>query len=97
MLNQDQIRTLWPQIKDGLRNVWEFLDDEKLSHTDGDLSAVASMVQEKTGEDRHQIKEKLDQILASFDNETDKGTNPDVTSYNRSPIVPVNEDWTPRH
>jgi hypothetical protein len=97
MLNQDQFTTLWPQIKSGLQNVWEFLDDDKLERTNGDLSAIATIVQEKTGEDRSQIKEKLDQLLASFDNETDKGIDPDVTSYQRSPVIPVNEEWTPRH
>ncbi len=96
MLNENQYRILWPEIKEGLRNVWEFLDDKILDQTNGDLSAVASIVQEKTGEDRNQIKEKLNQLLASFDNETDKGIDPDVTSYQRSPVQ-VNEDWTPRH
>lgn len=96
MLNHDQFRTLWPEIKDGLRIVWEFLDDETLEQTNGDLSAVASLIQEKTGEDRAQIKEKLDQVIASFDNKSDKGIDPDVSSYQRSPVQ-VNEDWTPRH
>jgi hypothetical protein len=97
MLNQDQITTLWPQIKPALRNVWEFLDEDTLDRSSGDLSAIASLVQEKTGEDRNQIKEKLDQLLDSFDNDTDKGIDPDAASYHRSPIIPVNEDWTPRH
>lgn len=95
MLNQDQLRTLWPAIKVGLKNVWGILGDEELNRTEGDLSAVASLVQEKTGEEREQIKEKLDQLLASYDNETDKGLNPDSSAYQRSPVV--NEDWTPRH
>lgn len=97
MLNQDQFRTLWPQIRGGLRNMWGSLEEEDLDRTGADLSAVASLIQEKTGEDRTQIKTKLESLLESFDNETDKGSNPDVSSYGRSPIAPVNEDWTPRH
>lgn len=97
MLNQDQIRTLWPQMKVALRNMWGSLSEEELDRAEGDLSSVAALVQEKTGENRPDIKDKLDQMLASFDNETDLGSDPDVSSYQRSPIAPVNEDWTPRH
>src|SRR6476660_987930 len=97
MLNQDQIKTRWPQIRVALKNMWGSLQEEELDRTGADLSAVAALVQEKTGEERAQIKNKLDHMLESFDNETDKGINPDVSSYERSPVIPVNEDWTPRH
>lgn len=97
MLNQEQYRILWPQIKGAIRNMWGSLSLDEVDRTDGDLSAVASLVQDKTGEDRSQIKEKIEQILASFDNETDKGIDPDRASYGRRPVPPVNEDWTPRH
>jgi uncharacterized protein YjbJ (UPF0337 family) len=94
MLNHEQYQNLWPQIKLGLRNMWGVLDEDELEQTHGDLSSVASIVQDKTGEDRGQIKDKLDQLLSSFDNETDKGFDPDRSGYHRSP---VNVDWNPRH
>ena len=93
MLNQDQITTLWPQMKVAIRNIWGSLSEEEVERTHGDFSALASLVQEKFGEDREQISLKIDQLMNSFDNETDLGTNPDVSSYQRSP----NEDWNPIH
>lgn len=94
MLNNEQIQTLWPQIKLGLRNVWGMLSDQELEQTHGDFSAIASLVQGKYSEDREGIKEKLENLLSSFDNDTDKGLDPDKSSYQRSP---VNEDWNPIH
>lgn len=94
MLNQEQYRTLWPEIKQGLRNLWGKLDEQELDQTQGDLSSVATLVQDKYGEDKDSIRGKLDQLLDSFDNDTDKGKDPDTSSYQRSP---VNEDWNPIH
>lgn len=78
----------------GLRNLWGRLDESELDRTDGDLSSIANLVQDKYGEEKNSIRMKLDQLLDSFDNETDKGLDPDSSSYQRSP---VNEDWNPIH
>ena len=95
MINQDQFRTLWPQIKVGLLNLWGRLDSAELDNTRGDFSAIAEIVQERYGEDNESIRAKLDNLMKSFDNDTDKGTDPDVSSYKRSPTP--NEDWNARH
>lgn len=93
MLNQDQIRTLWPQMRVAIRNLWGGLTEKEIDQTDGDFSALASLVQEKYGEGRDGISQKIDQLLNSFDNETDLGRDPDTSSYKRSPNV----DWNPIH
>lgn len=93
MLNQDQIRTLWPQMKVALRNMWGGLTEEEIDQTQGDFSAIASLVQEKTGEEREDISNKIDQLMDSFENDTDLGRDPDVSSYKRSPNV----DWNSIH
>ncbi len=95
MINQDQIRILWPQIKIGLMSLWGRLENEELENTKGDFSVIAEMIQEKYGEDREAIKMKLDNLMESFDNDTDKGLDPDSSSYRRSPVP--NEDWNARH
>ena len=93
MLNQDQIRALWPQMKVAVRNMWAGLSEQELDQTGGDFSAIASLVQEKFGENREDIREKIEQLMDSFDNDTDLGRNPDVSSYKRGPNV----DWNPIH
>ena len=93
MLNQDQIRTLWPQMKVALRNMWGGLSEAEIEQTQGDFSAIASLVQEKFGEERDEIRHKIDQLMNSFENDTDLGIDPDVSSYKRSPNV----DWNSIH
>lgn len=95
MINQDQIRILWPQIKIGLMNLWGRLTNEELENTRADFSVIAEIIQEKYGEEREDIKLKLDNLMRSFDNDTDKGIDPDKSSYRRSPVP--NEDWNARH
>ena len=94
MLSQEQFKTLWPEIKQGLRNLWGRLDNDELDRTEGDLSSIASLVEEKYTEGKGEIKEKLDHLMSSFDNPSDKGQEPDVSSYKR---MPFNEYWNPRH
>ena len=94
MLNNEQIKILWPQIKLGLKNLWGLLDDEELERTQGDFSAITELVQEKYNEDREETTHKLEQLMQSFDNDTDNGISPDVSSFQRSP---VNDDCNARH
>lgn len=94
MLSQEQFKTLWPEIKLGLRNLWGRLDEEELDRTEGDLSSIASLVEGKYNEEKSEIKGKLDHLMSSFDNPSDKGQSPDVASYRRTPF---NDDWNPRH
>lgn len=74
--------------------MWGRISDAELEAAHGDFSAIGNLIQEKYGESREDIRKKLDQLLASFDNETDKGIDPDVSSYHRSPVA---DDWNARH
>ena len=94
MLTNEQLKLLWPNIKAGLRNLWGRLEEEELDRTGADFSAIAGLIQEKYNEDRGSIKQKLETLMESFDNDTDKGLDPDSSSYRRTPF---NEDWNARH
>lgn len=87
MLNQEQIYAKWWEIKGGIRNIWGELTEEEIDSNKGDLDAIAGLVHQKFGEDRHDIKEKMDALMQSFDNETDK-TDFYQSSYARSPLGP---------
>ncbi len=91
MINQEQFKKLWPEIKVGLIGVWGRLENDELENTEGDFAAISSLVQEKYGEGWECIQEKLDKLLLSFDNATDKGLDPGVSSYQRNPMP--NEYW----
>ena len=85
MLNQEQIKAKWKEIKGGVRNIWENVTDEELDQTKGNLRAVPQIVLEKYNESPDSVNEKLERLMESFDNDTDKGIDPDISSYQRNP------------
>jgi uncharacterized protein YjbJ (UPF0337 family) len=91
MLNEEQFNRNWKEIKKGVRNLWGKISEDEVENTHGNLSALTSIIQERHGEAGESVIKKIDQLLASFDNETDKSQGPGITSYQRSPVDPENE------
>jgi uncharacterized protein YjbJ (UPF0337 family) len=87
MLNQEQIKGNWKEIISGIRNLWGDLSEEELEQTQGNMLAVSGIVQERYGESTDSITDKLDRLLDSFDNETNRNMirNDHQTSYQRNP------------
>lgn len=86
MLNQEQFNGKWNEIKGGIRNLWGKLTDDELESIKGNLTEVTGLVQQKYGDTKEEIRAKFDQLMDSFDNDTDKNISPDVDSYERSPL-----------
>ncbi len=87
MLNQEQFKGKWTEIKGGIRNLWGDISDNELEKTNGNIHAVAEIVQERYGEPPENIQEKLDRLMDTFDNETDKSLklNDGISSFERRP------------
>jgi len=86
MLNENQIKGNWNEIKGGVRNLWGRISDEELERVKGNLQEVVSIVQEKYNESKETISEKMKRLMDSFDNETDKTFDANTrTSYERNP------------
>lgn len=85
MLNEQQFKSKWTEIKGGLRNLWGRLTDEELELTKGSLTSIAQLIDKKYGETKDEIRMKLKTLMTSFDNPTDKGVSPDESSFERSP------------
>lgn len=86
MLNQEQFNGKWNEIKGGIRNLWGKLTDDEIESVKGNLTEVTGLVQRKYGDTKEEIKAKFDQLMDSFDNDTDKNISADVASYERSPL-----------
>ena len=86
MLTQDQFNKKWEEIKGGLRNLWGSLSDEEMESTKLNLYELTDIIQKKHGESKMEINQKIHRLLDSFDNNTDKFIDPDVSSYHRSPL-----------
>lgn len=88
MLNHEQIIGKWNEIKGGIRNLWGNITEEELDENKGNLESVTGIVQQKNSESLKSIKKKLNTLMDSFDNDTDKSLklNDGESSYQRSPI-----------
>jgi uncharacterized protein YjbJ (UPF0337 family) len=88
MLTQEQIQGKWTEIKGGIRNVWGKISDEELDQTKGNILSIPALVAKKYNETNESIIKKLNTLMDSFDNETDKSLklNDGESSYQRSPI-----------
>lgn len=86
MLTENQYQGKWQEIKGGLRNLWGRLTDDELDRVRGDIYEVTGIVEDKYGETKEEIRDKLDHLMESFDNPTDKNLEPDISSYHRSPL-----------
>lgn len=86
MLTEEQFSNKWGEIKGALRNLWGRLSEEELENVKGNIYEITPVVEAKYGESKNEIKHKLNQLVESFDNETDKGIDPDISSYHRSPL-----------
>lgn len=85
MLNQDQIKGKWTEIKGGIRNLWGKITDDDLEKIKGDLTSISGLVRQRYGDTKEDIQKKLDALMASFENDEDKGIQPPVSSYQRNP------------
>jgi hypothetical protein len=86
MLTEREINKNWNEIKGALRNLWRDLTNDEMEKGRENLFELTNTVQKKYGESKQEINRKLHQLLDSFDNDTDKGNDPDISSYHRSPL-----------
>ena len=88
MLTQDQINFKWEEIKAGVRNIWSDISERELDQTKANISQIPNLISKKYLETHQSITQKLEKLMDTFDNETDKGhlLNDGITSYQRSPI-----------
>lgn len=88
MLNEQQIKGKWKEIKGGVQNLWGMITDEDLEKFKGNLYGLSGVIQEKYGETKEVIRSKLDKLMSSFDNATDKkrGVSGE-SSYERNPTA----------
>lgn len=85
MLNEQQFEAKWKEIKGGIRNLWGQLTEDELDQMKGNLHEIVDVVQDRYGDTREEIQQKFNQLMDSFDNDTDKNISPDEASYMRKP------------
>ena len=92
MLNQEQFQGKWKEIKGGIRNLWGRLTDDEIEQYKGNITEVTGLVEERYGETKKEIREKLDHLMESFDNDSDKNITPNESSFARSPLTSADSE-----
>lgn len=94
MLTQEQINGKWPEIRAGVRNLWGELSEDEIDQYKQNLFSLSSLVLEKYRETNQDIHKKIEKLLDSFDNDTDKSLklNDGESSYERNPTRLREED-----
>jgi uncharacterized protein YjbJ (UPF0337 family) len=85
MLNDEQIKGKWNEIRGGIRNLWGKVTDDELNRLKGNFEEISGIIEQRYGETKSTIKEKLDRLLDSFDNVSDRDNLRDQSSFERRP------------
>lgn len=93
MLNEDVLKGKWIEFRGGVRNLWGNITDEEIDQTKGSFSKLVGLIQQKHGESKDSISQKLDRLKDSFDNETDMADHDtSESSYQRNPTAEPSRD-----
>lgn len=73
--NQDQVKGKWKEIKGELRKTWGKITDDEFEKTKGDAEAVSGLIQQRYGESKEKLKDRLDTIYKSYGEARDQATH----------------------
>ena len=68
-MNNDMVKGKWTEIKGEIRNRWGKLTSDELEKTEGNLQAIAGLIQQRYGETKEAAEEKLNKL---FSRQTEK-------------------------
>lgn len=61
-MNKDQIAGNWAQIQGKAKRIWGELTDDDVKKAEGSADKLYGLIQEKFGDTKEAIKEKLDKL-----------------------------------
>lgn len=75
MANQNTINGKWNEIKGEIRSFWGNLTEDELEKTKGNMTSIIGLLEQKYGDKKDILQEKLDSIVAKFEsNANDVGS-----------------------
>ncbi len=96
MANQNTINGKWNEIKGEIRTFWGNLTDDELEKTKGNSTSIIGLLEQKYGEKKEVLQEKLDRIVEKFEsNANDVGSklaNATENMKNRLSEKPAHKD-----
>lgn len=71
MMNDHKLMGKWKEIKGEIITQWGKMTDDEVEQTTGNLISITGLIQQKYGEKKEEIQEKLSSIVAKFSDETE--------------------------
>lgn len=87
MLSKNQLEENWSEIKSGLRTLWGKISEDEIEEVKGNLTDVLILAEQRYSETKEEIRKKFDQLMDSFENETNKQHLKNQSSFERRPDV----------
>lgn len=70
-MNEQMIKGKWNEIKGEIQKTWGNLTNDDLEKTQGNLTAIGGLIQQKYGSKKEEIQTKLDSLISNFSGEVD--------------------------
>ncbi len=71
-MDKQLIKSNWKAIKGEIRKTWGILTDDDLDQSNGNLKMVSDIVHKNYGQQKEEIKRRLDTIIESFDKKSSR-------------------------
>lgn len=73
LINQDILKGKWKEIKGEIQRTWGNITGDEIDKTQGDLTSISGLIQQKYGAKKEEISDRLNEIVAKFDISKDRG------------------------
>ncbi len=80
LVNDNIIKGKWKEIKGEIQKTWGRLTDDELDQTNGDLTSVGGLIQQKYGVAQEEVRNKINDLIASFRRDRDDDKNEDTNA-----------------
>jgi uncharacterized protein YjbJ (UPF0337 family) len=71
MYNDAMIKGKWKEIKGEIITLWGKMTDDELDKTAGNLTSIAGLIQQRYGDKKEKIQEKLESIVSKMTQKTE--------------------------
>ncbi|MFY7994222.1 MAG: CsbD family protein [Bacteriovoracaceae bacterium] len=93
VINEDIVKGKWKDVKGEVRKLWGKITDDELEQTKGDLTSIAGLIQQRYGETKESVHDKMNKLFSGFEDtvEATKNTFEKVTDKVQSTVADAAE------
>lgn len=74
MISENIAKGKWNELKGNIQKAWGNLTSDELEKTEGDLTRIAGILQQKYGMTQEDARKRLNDVIARFGNSNSEDT-----------------------